>query len=95
LEHTLWHVVLSRAALAEGDDGYVAALMKLIAFEPRRGDAELVLRAATTKVPTHTDYLTLEAIKVLADKGLIGERQLGAIAKAWMTLRSGLQMITS
>jgi len=70
---------LSRAALARGDDPYVAALMKLIAFEPHRGDAALVVRAATTKVSPHTDYLTLEAIKVLAEKGLIGEEQRGKI----------------
>ena len=70
---------LSRAALARGDDPYVAALMKLIVFEPHRGDAALVVRAATTKVSPHTDCLTLEAIKVLAEKGLIGEKQRGEI----------------
>jgi hypothetical protein len=72
---------LSRAALARGDDGYVAALMKLITFDPRRSDVALVVLAAATKVPPHTDYLTLDAIRVLAGKGLIGEDQRGAIGE--------------
>jgi hypothetical protein len=73
---------LNRAALARGDDGYVAALMKLITFEPRRSDVALVVLAAATKVPPHTDYLTLEAIRVLAEKGLIGEDRRGAIGES-------------
>lgn len=54
---------LSRAALARGDDGYVVALMKVITFEPRRSDVALLVLAAATRVPPHTDYLTLEAIR--------------------------------
>jgi hypothetical protein len=77
-----WARNLDRAALARGDDGYVAALMKLIAFEPRAADAELVATAATTRVPPHTDHLILAAITVLAEKRLISDNQRGVIAKA-------------
>jgi hypothetical protein len=73
---------LDRAALAQGDDGYIAALMKLIAFEPRRGDAALIVKAAKTNVPPHTDFLTLAAISVLSQNGLIGEDQRGPISEA-------------
>jgi hypothetical protein len=73
---------LDRAALAKGDDGYIAALMKLIVFEPRRGDAALIVKAAKTNVPPHTDFLTLAAISALSRNGLIREDQRGPISEA-------------
>jgi hypothetical protein len=47
--------------------------MKAVAYEPRRSDVPLVIQAANTKVPPHTDYLTMGAIDALAQKALIGE----------------------
>jgi hypothetical protein len=68
--------------VAADDDGYIVALMKLIANEPRRGDAFLIARASKRRVPTHTDYATMEAIGVLAEKGLIDLQERGQIADA-------------
>ena len=73
---------LDRAALARGDDGYVAALMKVVAYEPRRSDVPLVIQTASAKVPPHTDYLTMAAISALVQKTLIGEDHRVAINRA-------------
>lgn len=60
-----------KALVAVDDDGYIVALMKLIAAEPRSGDGRLIAQATKRRVPPHTDYRTLEAIGILADNRLI------------------------
>jgi len=73
---------LDRDALARGDDGYLVALMKLVAIDPVADDTRRVAQAAMTDVPPHTDYATLKAISVLADRRLIPDDLRDSIAKA-------------
>ena len=65
---------IERKVLAElQNDGYVVALAKLIAVEPRQGDVSLIAKAVKFPVPPHADHVTLAAINVLATNRLIND----------------------
>jgi hypothetical protein len=65
---------IDRKVLAElQNDGYVVALAKLIAVEPRQGDVSLIAKAVKFPVPPHADIATLAAINVLATNRLIND----------------------
>jgi hypothetical protein len=68
--------------VAANDDGYIVALTKLIAAEPRSGDASFLAQAAKRRVPPHADYQTLAAIGVLADKGIISVQERASLDDA-------------
>jgi hypothetical protein len=70
------------ALVLADDDGYIVALMKLLAFEPHIGDAKHIAQAVKRRVPPHADHQTLRAIGTLAGKGLFRTNECGLLTDA-------------
>jgi len=63
---------LSREAIASiRDEGYLAALAKLVQTAPERKDARLLVKAATVDAPPHARYQVMFAVEKLSAAGCL------------------------